>query len=254
MIQLKKISILFVLFISVFVELQAQQFDHLISEARKFETLNQEESSLQLYIAANKERPAEIEPLYKTAELYSRIGNRIKDAKTKEKYYNSSLLFAKKLLQLYPNNDQSHVALAIAYGRIALTKSGKEKVVNVKEIKDHAEKALKINPQNFKAWHILGKWHFEVSNLNFIESTAVKLFFGGLPNSSFKLAIDAYEKAKKISPAFLLNYLELAKAYKKAGQKDMAMLQLKKVIQSPSYTEDDPIIKKEASELLKEWQ
>lgn len=251
---MKKKSILIILFISIFLKLHAQQYDYLISEARKFEILNQDESSLQSYLAANREKPSEIEPLYKTSELYSRIGNRIKDSRVKEKYYNSSLLFAKQLYNLYPSNDQSHVAMAIAYGRIALTKSGKEKIVNVKEIKDHAEKALRINQQNSRAWHILGKWYFEVSSLNFIESAAVKLFFGGLPNSSFKLAIDAYEKAKKISPAFLLNYLELAKAYKKAGNKEMAMQQLKKIIQLPSITMDDVLIKKEASELMKNWQ
>ena len=215
MIQLKKISILFFLFISVFAELHAQQYDHLISEARKFETLNQEESSLQLYIAANKERPSEIEPLYKTAELYSRIGNRIKDSKIKEKYYNSSLRFAQKLLQLYPNNDQSHVAMAIAFGRIALTKSGKEKVVNVKEIKEHAEKALKINPNNFKAWHVLGRWHYEVSDLNFIETTAIRLLFGGMPDASYNLAVKAFEKAAEINTKFCLNFDHFCQIFKR---------------------------------------
>jgi tetratricopeptide (TPR) repeat protein len=251
---LKEKTILLITLMLVFLSVDAQQYDRLISDAHQKETSNQEESALQLYIQANKERPSEIEPLYKTAELYSRIGNRMDDPKTKEKYYNSSLNFAKQLLKLYPENDQSHVAMAIAYGRIALTKSGKEKIVNVKEIKQHAEKALEINQSNFKAWHILGKWHYEVSNLNFIESAAVKLFFGGLPNSSFTLAINAYEKAKKLSPGFLLNYLELAKAYKKAGKTDMALQQLRKIVQSKSYTEDDPRIKKEANELIKDWE
>jgi tetratricopeptide (TPR) repeat protein len=144
--------------------------------------------------------------------------------------------------------------MAMSLGRIALTKSGKEKIVTVKDIKKHADQALKINPNNFKAWHILGKWHYEVSDLNFIESAAVKLFFGGLPESSFSMAINAYEKAKKIAPEFCLKYLELAKAYYKNDQKSLAISQLKKVIQLPSSTADDIIIKKEAGTLIKNWQ
>lgn len=249
----RKFSFISFVLVLACTALFGQHYDQLLSEAHKSESANQEENALQYYLAANKEKPSEIEPLYKTAELYSRIGNRMVDSKMKEKYYNSSLLFAKQLLKIHPESDQSHVAMAIAFGRIALTKSGKEKIVNVKEIKEHAEKALKINPSNFKAWHILGKWHYEVSGLNFIENAAVKLFFGGLPNSSYASAINAYEKAKKISPGFLLNYLELAKAYKKAGMKETAILQLKVILQSPNLTEDDPRIKKEAGALLNDW-
>jgi tetratricopeptide (TPR) repeat protein len=124
----------------------------------------------------------------------------------------------------------------------------------VKEIKKFADKAIQINPNNFKAWHILGKWHYEISNLNFFEKAAIKLFYGGLPESSFKISIKSYEKAKSINSKFCLNYLELAKAYEKNDDINQAITNLKLLLQLPNSIEDDFAIKQEASDLLKKWK
>ena len=144
--------------------------------------------------------------------------------------------------------------MAIAVGRVVLIKSGKEKISAVKDIKKYADIALKANPDNFKAWHILGKWNYEVSNLNMIERAAAKVFFGGLPDASLKNSIADYEKAKALSPQFMLNYLELAKAYHRNDETKLALEQLKKVLILPAKTEDDPRIKAEAQQLIKDWQ
>jgi hypothetical protein len=57
-----------------------------------------------------------------------------------------------------------------------------------------------------------------------------------------------------LSPSFTLNYLELAKAYKKNNQKKNAIPLLRYALTIPNRTEDDERIKKEAAELLKEWE
>jgi tetratricopeptide (TPR) repeat protein len=146
------------------------------------------------------------------------------------------------------------LAVSIAQGRIALSKSGKEKVNAVKEIKLYAQRAININTNNAKAWHVLGKWYFEVSNLNFVEKAAIKIIYGGLPDASFQKAVQAYEKAAALSPHFLLNYLELAKVYEKLDQKSKAVSCLIKIKEDNTFTEDDLFIKKQAEELLQQWQ
>lgn len=87
-----------------------------------------------------------------------------------------------------------------------------------------------------------------------MERAAAKVFFGGLPDASLKNAIASYEKAKAIKPAFLLNYIELARAYNRNGESEKAMAQLNKLMQLPYQTEDDPRIKTEAQKLIKRWQ
>lgn len=191
--------------------------------------------------------------LYKCCELLCRIGARTEQKKTRDTYFQSATTYARLLLSYFPNSDDTHVAMAMSLGRIALTKSGKEKISMVKDIRSYAEKAIQLNPSNYKAWHILGKWHYEVSNLNFLEESAIKLFYGGLPDASFSKSIQAYEKARALSVSFTLNYLELAKAYNKKGLAIKARESLQTLLALPISTEDDPRIHKEAKELLNRW-
>jgi len=156
-------------------------------------------------------------------------------------------------LRLYPNSDEANVTMALAVGRTILLKSGKEKISAVKELKAYADKAVAENPNNFKAWHILGKWNYEVSNLNAFERAGAKVMYGGLPPASLKNSIMYYEKAKSINPSFALNYLELAKAYHRNDDDAKANAQLNYLLTLKNATEDDPRIKTEAQQLLKDW-
>ena len=113
---------------------------------------------------------------------------------------------------------------------------------------------LDIDSKDQKAWHVLGKWYFEVSSLNFVEKAAIKIIYGGLPDASFEKAVQAYEKAAALSSHFLLNFLELAKAYEKLDQKSKAVSCLIKIKEDNTFTEDDLFIKKQAEELLQQWQ
>ncbi len=85
------------------------------------------------------------------------------------------------------------------------------------------------------------------------EKAGVKLVYGGLPSASAKQAIQAYEKAKVYEPNFALNFLELAKAYKRDGQTAKAVALLKALPSIPAKTVDDERIKKEGAVLLRNW-
>ena len=227
-----------------------QDFNSLIQDGAKLEKEQNELQALKKYTEAQKLKPTDLHVLYKCSELYSRIGVRETNTASQEQYYKSSLAYAQMAYKYYPQSDDANVAMSMALGRLALTRSGKEKVSTVKEIKTYADNAIRINPKNFKAWHIIGKWNYEVSNLGFFEKTAIKLIYGGLPNSSFSESVKAYEKVKELNPYFGSNYLELAKAYQKLDDNINAQKNLKYVIAMPNYTEEDPIVKIRATKLL----
>ncbi len=244
-----------VLFFMLIVSIaQGQSTESLIAEGEKLEANLQEKNALQKYEEALRIQPANARALYKCSELSARIGARETKEASKKYYYDLAIGFARKLIKLQPNDDFSYVAMCIALGKQALSKSGKEKIIYVKEIKSYAEKAIKINPGNYKAWHILGKWHYEVANLNFFEKSMLKLIYGGLPEASFKEAIHAYQQALKLHDQFMLNELELAKALYANDQEKSAVQWLKHIQTLSNKTEDDPIIKKEANQLLKKWE
>jgi hypothetical protein len=63
-----------------------------------------------------------------------------------------------------------------------------------------------------------------------------------------------FEKTKTLMPLFILNYVELAKAYHKDGQKQKAISLLKTLQSFPLNTEDDAEHKRDAQKMLKSWQ
>ncbi len=240
---------------SIFVSFNifSQDVSAIIKEADRLEAAADEKAAFAKFKEALKIQPNNLHALTRCSELCSSIGNRETNTKTRDDYFKVALIYAKTAYKLYPESDAANVSMAIAVGRIVLLKSGKEKMVYVKELKGYVEKAIAVNPNNFKAWHILGKWHYELSGLSGFERTAAKLIYGALPASSLASAITCYEKAKALSSHFALNYLELAKAYKRNGEKAKAISQLNYLLTLPNKIHDDEKIKGEARGLLKKW-
>lgn len=225
----------------------------LVTEALRLESIPQEMAAFQKFQEALSLQPDNLIALCKSSELCSRIGRRQPTKKQRDQYYQNARQFAMKALQLYPNDSEANVVMAIALGRWSMSRGGKEKIQAAKDIKKHVEASIRSNPRNFKAWHVLGRWHYEIAGLSFIERSAVKIMYGGLPDASLREAIACFEIANNIETNFMLNHFELARAYHKNDEDAKARASLQKVLSLPIETEDDASIKADAQKLLKEW-
>jgi tetratricopeptide (TPR) repeat protein len=224
----------------------------LMQQAQAFEKAFKDEDALRKYTEALKFEPMNIEALCKASELYNIIGKRQPTKEKQKEYYQAGETYARRALKVNPNNAEANFAMAISMGRMALISSGKERVVAVKEIKTYADKCIQLDPRNYKGYHVLGKWHFEVSDLNTLERWIVKITYGALPESSIDESIRNYEKSRQLSPLFLLNYLELAKAYKRKGDISKARALLEQLQKLPPSASDDVKIKSLGRKLLSE--
>lgn len=222
--------------------------------AVKFDVLMDDAKSLQHYQQALSREPLNVLLLCKCSELNSRIAARVSDKSTMTTYHLAAKSFALKALQVNPLNSEANFVMALVEGRDALIKSGKQKIEAVKAIRKFALLSIHYDAANYKAWHVMGKWYAEISALNIFERSAVKIFFGALPEASINDAIIAFEKSKHLNPSLLLNYFELAKAYKKNSEDDKARQQLTAMLKLPATSEDDPGLIKEATVLLKQWE
>ena len=72
----------------------------------------------------------------------------------------------------------------------------------------------------------------------------------GLPNGDLDSAIANFEKCKSLDPYFVLNYLDLAKAYRDNHRPTQAIEVLNKLVKLPVRTADDPALKAEGAKLL----
>ncbi len=191
-----KLFLILSLLINSTLTLPAQDIPSMIREAEKLESIPDEKAAFNKFKLVLKYSPANLVALTKCSELCSRIGNRQADHKSRDSYYEAATIYAKRALKVSPQSDEANVAMAIAIGRTSLVKSGKEKIAAAKEIRNYAETALKINPKNFKAWHIIGKWNFEVAGLSLVEKAATKDIYGGVPNASLRIVISENKKTE----------------------------------------------------------
>ncbi len=247
-------AFLFIFFYFLFnLTMDAQDIAAMIKEADRLEHIPDEKSAFSKFKEILKFQSTNIYALNKCSELCSRIGKRQTNPKLLEDYYSAAKTYAGIALKVNPNNSEANCVMAIALGRTSVSRSGKEKINSAKDIKKYVDISLKNDPKNYKAWHVLGRWHYEISNLNALERAAVKVFYGGLPAASIEESISAFEKAQGITGGFILNYFELAKAYKADDQKEKAIAILKKMLSVPNQTEDDPIIKEDGKKLIRDW-
>ncbi len=243
------------LLLSFFIVLivRSQNVEELIKQADLLEKQMKETEAYAKFKEVVKIQPQHLYALIHCSELASRIG-RIQTTKERQvDFYKAAKIYAERALRVNPKDSDANMVMAVAYGRLSLQQSGKEKIAFVKEIKNYAEKAVASNAKNFKALHVLGKWHYEVTNLNAVEKTALKMFYGGLPKASFDSSLYFYQKAAALSPTFVLNYLEMAKVLYKLKKKEKAVEFLRYAIKLPDATSEDALIKNEAKELLAKW-
>lgn len=235
-------------------ENNAQDFNALLNEAKHLEATFKDKEALDKYLEVLRYQPTNLPALIKTSELHSKLGKRQPTKEKQKQYYHSAKSYALKALQVNPSSSDANFVMAVAMGRITQIASGDEKIKGVKDIKLYAEKSIRFDPNSYKGYTVLGKWHFEVSNLSAVEKWLVKVAFGSLPDASLDEAIRNYEKSKQLNPALLLNYLELAKSYHRKDKDAKAIEHLEALLKLPDLTSDDATIRREAQKLLKEYK
>ncbi len=248
-------TLLLFIFSSLFIlNVSCQDIVILTKEANRLEAVPDEKAAFVKFKEILKLQPTNIYALNKCSELCSRIGKRQRDKNIINDYYKAAITYADIALKIDPTNSESNCVMAIALGRSSLNKGSKEKISTAKEIKKYVDISIKNNPQNFKAWHVLGRWNFELSMPNIIERTTARLLYGAIPVGTIAGAIAAFEKSNSISDGFILNYFELARAYQKNDENNKAIIAVNKMLLLPNYTEDDAKIKEDGKRLLKELQ
>jgi tetratricopeptide (TPR) repeat protein len=214
-----------------------------------------EQNALEAYLKILEKRPDNHEALWKTSFLYSRVGYRLEDEDKREEYYNRAIELAERAIEVDSTHTQSHFVKAVALGRKALISGARERVEVAKAIKEHVDQAIKADSTNAGAWHVLGRWHFELANLNFFERLAANALYGGVPgNASNEKAEEAIEKAIELNPKYPLYYYDLATVYDKTGREEQATSICKEALSLEPVGPDDEQFKDRCRELIRELQ
>ncbi len=245
---MKRILLLFTLFTFGLCNVVNASSEN-VTKAKSAIKAKNEKQAFEYYKKAMKANPRDAEALAGASLMCSRIGNRTADKSLRSSYFKAANTYANAALKVAPTSAEANYVKSVALGRVALISGAKDKVAASRNIKKYAEKAIKYNSKHAGAWHVLGRWNYGVATLNFAERAAANALFGGIPEGSIAKCISCYKKSMSYDPSYILNYLELGKAYIEDGQTSAAKSILAKGMKKPSLLQDDDATKKECKSL-----
>lgn len=230
--------------------LYAQTADDMATEGDQLVKSLKEEDAYQKYKAALVVQPDNLHALIQCSYMSSRIGNRQADKNKARDYFTEAQDLAGRALKVDSNSADAYVAMAIAEGRLALGESARKKVEYGRDVKNYCDKAIKLDPKNYRAYYLLGLWNVQAARMSGVERATARVLYGGMPDASIKTALACFEKCRSVNPNFILNYLDMAKIYKDDDQTDKSIYTLQTLVKLPVQTEDDPAIKAEGRKML----
>ncbi len=228
----------------------AAEIPELIKKSDALDKLGKNQEALTLCLEAEKASPNDGEILRRIAKQYAELVLEAPDQTRKRALADKSLEFAKRSVAAAPKNALTHLSLAICYGRAATVSDAKTKIAYSKLIKQHADDALALDPNNDLTHFVLGSWSYEMANLNGLLRAMARVVYGAIPTATNKDAVRFLEKAVTLNPRRVSNHAALGRAYAALGDVTRAKFSLSRALSLPNGDKADELVKKEARENL----
>lgn len=200
-----------------------QKADHLDDTDRFLEAIT-------MLKEAEKNDPRNVEILYRISRVESDLVEDLSDDAKKKPYALESAAYAKRALESDSQSSEAHLAAAIAYGVMTDFVDDRTKMEYSKLIKSEAEKAIELDPKNDYAYLVLGRWNFEMTQLNPILKGIAELLYGQMPPASQEKALEDFQKAIELAPDKIIHHFCYAEALARLGRKDQARAEYQKVL------------------------
>lgn len=229
---------------------QAQSVNELIAKGDLSDLKFNPTEALNSYLPAEKLDPKNVRLLLRIARQYRHLMSETAANSEKLEFGKIALGYGLRAAALGPRDAEAQLSPAITYGKMLPFQGKKEQVDATPRIKVAVDKALKLDPRNDSAWHVLGRWHQGLANVNGLKRALGEMLYGTLPKSTNAEAIDCFNKALAISPHRLRHYIEMGRTYAQMGDNATARRFLDKGLAMPNAEKDDPEIKVRGREAL----
>ena len=218
----------------------------LISKGDAKERQHHTRAALAAFRAAEQIEPENVGVLLRMAKQYSDLVDETRPENAARLLAEKARDYALRAVQLAPDNAKARLTLAVCYGKLTDFVGSKTKLEYSKLIRDETLASIALDPRDDFAWHVLGRWHFGVANVNGMLKAIANIVYGGLPEASNEEAIKALKRACEIAPQRIIHHSELARVYKAIGNDELAAKEWQLVLSLPATDIGDEKDKREA--------
>ena len=231
--------------------LQAESADELIKNGDAYYAKLQAADALRFYLPAEKLEPNNVRLLVRISREYRHLMTDATKTEEKRRLGGIAVDYAKRAVALGPNDPDAQLAVAISYGRLQPLEGNWDKIQASRIIKEAADKVIRLDPQSDLGWHLLGRWHKGLADIDAVKRTLAQLVYGEvLPQSTYEEAAKCFEKAIELNPNRPMHYIELGRVYAQMGRNDDARRFITKGLAMQNTEKDDPETKREGREVL----
>lgn len=229
---------------------RAEGVEAVLEKARAAEAAFDARGALELYLAAEKLRPDDPVILQKIAQQLSDLSLVVASDAEKKAQAEKALAYAKRAVELAPDNAVNVLSLAVCYGKMGVYSDTRTKIEYSRLVREKAMEAMVLDPNYDWAHHVLGRWHYEVAGLGATTRFFVRVIYGGLPEASKEEAVRRLAEAVKLAPQRVPHHLELGFAYKALGRMAEARASFERGLALPSTELYDESAKERARAAL----
>ncbi len=172
--------------------------------------------------------------------------------KARDTVYAEALALAQRAVRVDSNGADGHYMVAVAAGRVALTKSAGERVKSARVVRDAALRALALDSLHDGAMHVMGRWNAEIQRLPGITKFFARTFLGAsiFKEANWANANRYFREAIRLNPGNIYHHLDLAEALVDQDSTASAEVELGQVAGLPLGCDaGDPTYKQQAEAL-----
>ncbi|XP_041923666.1 regulator of microtubule dynamics protein 1 [Alosa sapidissima] len=170
----------------------------------------------------------------------------------KKKLTYEALEYATRALERNDACFAAHKWYAVCLSDVGDYEGVKVKIGNSYIIREHLERAVKLNPKDATSLHILGYWCFAFAELPWYQRKVAAMIFASPPTATFEEALAFFQQAEEVDPNFYSkNLLMMGKTYMMMKDNGNALAWLTRARDYAPHTEEDKQVHKEAVDLLK---
>ncbi len=213
------------------------------------------EGALAHYQAALALDSLDYEATWRAAFALLNIGKRVPDdsqSAWRDTLYARAERLARRAVDLQVLDPQGHYVLALAIGRASLTMGVRERAMRARDIRVEALKTLELDPTHDGAYHVLGRWHWEIRRLSGLARFFAKNFLGAkfFDEASWEGATENLRKAVEYNPEYVYHRLKYAELLAERQRFAEARAQVEVIPSLPTTDYMDIVYREQAAHLL----
>ncbi|MEW5306025.1 MAG: hypothetical protein WDW36_008527 [Sanguina aurantia] len=165
-----------------------------------------------------------------------------------------ALEYAEAAVAADPRCMSARVACCVSKGRLALFVSdARTKVKLACDAQSDVKVAIELDPSNDTAHHLMGRWNYEMVQVNAFARTLVRILYGAsLMAGSYPEALACYRTAAALCPTCVIHPVEVGRTLLKLKQPEEAVVHLRHALTLTALDINDVLQHHAAEQLLTE--